>query len=123
MLEHSRSSMTLSEEEQKYVAAQDAALEIQILKLSGIPVGKYNDELLSKAYVRVLMEDDTFVTGFGEKVVDGDTIDIVWNKPLYFKINNPSRDPTQYQVFLMICLNSESEISFIDKMIGNVSAP
>lgn len=96
MLEHSRSSQTLSDEELKYVTAQDAALEIQILKITGIPASKYNDELLSKAYVRVLLEDDTFVTGFGKKSKDGETIVIEWNQPLYFKINNPSKDPSQY---------------------------
>lgn len=91
------------------------------MKISGIPVGKYSNNLLDKAYVRVLLEDDTFVTDFGAKSIDGDTIEITWNKPLYFKLSNPSRDPSNYQIFLMICLNTETEISFIDLMIGNVS--
>ena len=37
--------------------------------MSGIPIGKYSDELLDKAYVRVLLEDDTFVTEFATKVI------------------------------------------------------
>jgi hypothetical protein len=66
------------------------------LKISGIPVGKYSNDLLDKAYVRVLLEDDTFVTDFGAKSIDGDTIEITWNKPLYFKLSNPSKDPSNY---------------------------
>jgi hypothetical protein len=104
----------LSDEDKRYINASDAALELQILKISGIPVGKYSNHLLDKAYVRVLLEDDTFVTDFGTKTLDGDTIEITWNKPLYFKLSNPQRDPSHYQIFLMICLNTEQEISFID---------
>lgn len=83
------------------------------MKLSGIPLSKFSDELLSKLYVRVLLEDDTFVTDFGTKTVDGDLVEITWNKPLYFKLSN-SRDPSTFSVYLMFCLNTESEISFID---------
>ncbi len=86
----------MSDEDKRYVNASDAALELQILKISGIPVGKYSSNLLDKAYVRVLLEDDTFVTDFGAKSIDGDTIEIIWNKPLYFKLSNPSKDPSNY---------------------------
>lgn len=86
----------MSDEDKRYVNASDAALELQILKISGIPVGKYSNNLLDKAYVRVLLEDDTFVTDFGAKSIDGDTIEITWNKPLYFKLSNPSKDPSNY---------------------------
>jgi hypothetical protein len=101
--------------------AKDAALELQILRLSNIPAGKYSDELLDKAYVRVLLEDDTFVTGFGSRVAEGDSVEIVWNKPVYLKLTNPSKPLASYMLYLMVCLNSEDEISFIDQMIGNVS--
>jgi hypothetical protein len=57
--------------------------------MSGIPIGKFSDELLDKAYVRVLLEDDTFVTEFATKKMEGDTVELVWNKPLYFKLANP----------------------------------
>ena len=60
-----------------------------------------------------VLEDDTFVTDFGTKTVDGDLVEITWNKPLYFKLSN-SRDPSTFSVYLMFCLNTESEISFID---------
>lgn len=91
------------------------------MKLTGIPVHKFSIDILKKAYVRVLLEDDTFVTDFGTPNVDGETVEITWNKPLYFKLQNPSKDPESFIVYLMFCLNTEAEISFIDQMVGNVS--
>ena len=41
-----------------------------------------------------------------------------WDSPLYVKIGG-QRDIENTLVYLMICLNTESEISFIDQMLAN----
>ena len=50
--------------------AQDCTLSLRIQKVTGIPKDKFSKELLEKAYVRVLLDDDTFNTGFAQVVPD-----------------------------------------------------
>ena len=84
------------------------------LSLSQIP------EILdpSKCYVRALVDDDTYCTSFGTYNKNEGVL--TWNESLSVPLKQ--RDLNEICVYVMVCINTESEISFIDTMLANVNS-
>ena len=90
--------------------------------------------MLQKAYVRILLDDDTFTTKFATLSPDGEGtlatcpfFRLDWHEeyseseamaPIHVPIGN-KRDLNLTSVFMLLCMNMESEISFIDPMMAN----
>ena len=116
---------------------------------------KYEKSMLEKAYVRIMLDDDTYSSGFARLMPHTPEDDIedevslnkthdstdmrmkespqksrrnpemkymklVWDQPFFIKIGD-QKDLSTTSVYMMICFNTQSEISFIDKMLSDVS--
>ena len=46
--------------------AKDCTLALKVNQIRFIPPEKYDRDLLEKAYVRIMLEDDTYTTGFAK---------------------------------------------------------
>ena len=66
--------------------------------------------------MRALIEDDSYCSGFGQ--ISGGVLS--WPDTMYLPVKQ--RDLKEQSVYLMVSLNTEAEISFIDTMLANVSA-
>lgn len=51
---------------------------------------------------------------------EGDSFDIEWEEQIFVKVGN-DRDVSNCQIYIIISINTESEISYLDKMIATVS--
>ena len=132
-------------------------LALKVTQIRFIPPEKYDKELLEKAYVRIMLDDDTYTTGFAKVIPHSaeddveesqvnDTNDsgndakegkspqlkrqrsvttnymkLVWDQPFFIKIGD-QRDLASTSVYMMLCFNTQTEISFIDKMLSDVSS-
>ena len=119
--------------------SNEACVQLKVGPVTGIPRDKYEMKSLHSAYVRILLDDDTFTTKFATLSPDGEgTIDtcqffrLDWYQddedvgsssvgdmaPIHVPIGN-KRDIAATSVFLILCLNTQEEISFLDPMIAN----
>ncbi len=89
---------------------QDAYLSLKSLTLEGT---KEIDT--SRCYIRALIDDDAYCTFFGQ-MVDGK---LSWPDAIYLPLKQRNLKDTC--VYVMVCVNTESEISFLDTMLANVS--
>jgi hypothetical protein len=71
----------------------------------------------SKCYVRALIDDDTYCTTFGTYHKNEGVL--TWNDSLSVPLKQ--REINDTCVYVMVCINTESEISFIDTMLANVN--
>ena len=46
--------------------AKDCTVSIKVLQVRFIPPDKYEKDLLEKAYVRIMLDDDTYKSGFAK---------------------------------------------------------
>jgi len=69
---------------------------------------------LSKCYVRALIDDDTYCTTFGRWRDN----QLEWQDAIFLPLKQ--RDLSETSIFVMVCINTEAEISFIDTMLANV---
>ena len=46
--------------------AKDCTLSLRVLQVRFIPPEKYEKDLLEKAYVRIMLDDDTYTSGFAK---------------------------------------------------------
>lgn len=128
--------------------------------------------MLKRAYVRILLDDDTYTTTFprvslmdltesDDQIDDSeeeeenedisqdeqqnrsaanqdnneksaslprqkrhpkapsDYLKLVWDQQIFVKLGPAQRDLTETSIYIMLCVNTEDEISFIDKMLAN----
>lgn len=68
----------------------------------------------------MLLDDDTYHSGFPlvERKEEG-VVDLEWEDTLYVAVGG-ERDLENTQVYLIICVNTEPEISYLDRMIATV---
>lgn len=84
------------------------------LFLDGLTLSNELD--LQKCYIRALIDDDTYCTQFGKITSESQ---LTWNDSIYLPLKQRNLEETS--VYVMVCVNTESEISFLDTMIANVS--
>ena len=48
------------------VVAKDCTLALRVLQVRFIPPDRYEKELLEKCYVRIMLDDDTYTSGFAK---------------------------------------------------------
>ena len=56
--------------------AKDCTLSLRVLQVRFIPPEKYEKELLEKAYVRIMLDDDTYTSGFAKVLPHTDEDDV-----------------------------------------------
>ena len=93
---------------------KESFLCLKELSLSNIPA-IFDPQ---KCYLRALVDDDSYCTSFGtynknERV-------LTWNESLNVPLKQ--RDLNETYVYVMVCINTEAEISFIDTLLANVRA-
>jgi len=90
----------------------DAFLVLKNLVLDGLKPN--NDIDISKCYIRALIDDDTFCTHFGKGIEN----QLTWNDAIHLPLKQRNLEETC--VYVMVCINTENEISFLDTMVANV---
>ena len=93
-------------------APQDAYLVLRDLVLEKMT---RKDIDLSKCYIRALVDDDSFCTHFGQL----SPTQLQWPDSIYLPLKR--RNLAETCVYVMVCINTESEISYCDNMLANVS--
>ncbi|CDW89014.1 UNKNOWN [Stylonychia lemnae] len=114
-----QSNNEISKEEQvQQNLAQDSTLQIKISSIQGLNPADYERDELDKCYIRILLDDDNYNTGFGKvSLQDNGLLDIEWEESIYVKVGN-DKDVASTQIYIIICINNEKEISYLDKMIS-----
>eukprot|EP00347_Sterkiella_histriomuscorum_P001758 403370798 len=105
-------------------SALDSNLQLKIQKIENFQLlennqeNGYSREELSKCYIRILLDDDNYNTGFG-RIIESESgsIDIEWDEQIFVKVGN-DKDVENCQIYIIVCINTESEISYLDKMIS-----